>query len=164
LRARYLPALAEGERVAAFAATEAAAGSDHTAVRTAGVLSGEGLELSGEKSYVTNGGFAGLFTVLARTPGLGGTRAFSLVVVPREAPGVEVGPEEVKLGIRGSSTVTVRFEGVYVPMENVLGELGRGMDQAHRCLAWGRTLLSAGCVGTATAALDASRSHVLTRR
>jgi alkylation response protein AidB-like acyl-CoA dehydrogenase len=164
LKERYLPAMAAGERIAAFAATEAGAGSDLAAVRTTGTIEGDAVRLVGEKSYVTNGGFAGVFTVLARTPGLGGARAWSLVCVPREAPGVTVGPEEHKLGIRGSSTVTVRFDDVRVPRDHLVGEVGRGLDHAHRALAWGRTILSAGCVGTARAALDATVAHVASRR
>lgn len=164
LKDRYLPAMAAGERVASFAATEAGAGSDLAAVRTTGTIEGDAVRLVGEKSYVTNGGFAGVFTVLARTPGLGGARAWSLVCVPREAPGVLVGPEEHKLGIRGSSTVTVRFDDVRVPRDHLVGEVGRGLDHAHRALAWGRTILSAGCVGTARAALDATVAHVASRR
>ncbi len=164
LRARYLPAMASGERVAAFAATEAGAGSDLTAVRTTASRAGEVLRLTGEKSYVTNGGFAGVFTVLAQTPGLGGARAMSLLCVPRETPGIEVGPEEDKLGIRGSSTVTVCFDGAAVPLDHLVGSAGRGMDEAHRALEWGRTLMAAGSTGTAQAALALTLAHVATRR
>lgn len=161
---RWLPALARGECVASFAATEAGAGSDLGAIRTTARAHGDGMRLDGEKSYVTNGGFAGLFTVLAATPSLGGARAQSLLCVPRDAPGVEVGPEEDKLGIRASSTVTVRFEDVPVAMDQVLGAPGRGMTQAHDVLAWGRTLMAAGCVGIAESALRKSVEHVGLRR
>lgn len=164
LQRRFLPAIASGERIASFAATEAGAGSDLTAIRTTGTLDGDDVRLDGEKAYVTNGGFAGLFTVLARTPGLGGARAHSLVCVPRETPGVSIGAEEEKLGIRGSSTVTVRFDGARVPRAFVLGEAGKGLDQAHAALAWGRTLMAAGCVGTGRAALEATLAHVSSRR
>jgi alkylation response protein AidB-like acyl-CoA dehydrogenase len=164
LKRALLPEIAAGACIASFGATEAEAGSDLTGIRTTGTLTDQGLSLDGEKVYVTNGGFAGCFTVLARTPGLGGARAHSLVLVPRETPGVLVGPEEEKLGIRGSSTVTVSFEGAVVPRGNVLGEPGRGIEQAHAALAWGRTLMAAGCVGTARAALELTLSHVQTRR
>ena len=149
LRARMLPEIVAGTRIASFAATEAEAGSDLTGIRTTGTPTDDGLRLDGEKVYVTNGGFAGCYTVLARTPGLGGQRAHSLVFVPRETPGVTIGPAEDTLGIRGSSTVTVTFEGI---------------DQAHAALSWGRTLMAAGCVGTARAALDLALSHVTSRR
>lgn len=164
LQRAWLPRLASGACVASFAATEASAGSDLTAIATRGEATAEGLRIDGEKSYVTNGGFAGLFTALVATPGIGGGRAQSLVVVPRETPGLEIGSEEDKLGIRGSSTVAVRFDRAVIPWSHVLGEPGRGTELAYGVLAWGRTLMSSGCVGTARAALDASLEHVRTRR
>lgn len=164
LRREWLPRLASGECVASFSVTEANAGSDLTAIRTTAEPTDGGLRVTGEKSYVTNGGFAGLFTALVRTPGLGGGRATSVVCIPRDTPGVEIGAEEDKLGVRGSSTVTVSFDQAVVPWANVLGEAGRGMDVAHELLGWGRTLMSAGCIGTARAALDATLSHVSARR
>ncbi len=164
LRRRFLPELAAGARVGAFAATEPGAGSDLSAIRTTARRVGGGLEIDGEKSFVTNGGFAGLFTVLVRTPDLGGERACSLVCVPREAAGVEVGKEEDKLGIRGSSTVPVYFRGVAADFDQILGEPGKGLDHAHRLLVWGRSLLASGCVGAARAALRASVAHAATRR
>jgi alkylation response protein AidB-like acyl-CoA dehydrogenase len=164
LQREWLPRLASGECVASFAATEANAGSDLTAINTRGERVPEGIRIDGEKSYVTNGGFAGLFTALVRTPGLGGGRAFSLVAIPRDTPGVQIGREEDKLGIKGSSTVTVGFDGAVVPFGNVIGEPGKGTELTHGVLAWGRTLMSAGCVGTARAAVDAAITHARTRR
>ncbi|AKU95815.1 Butyryl-CoA dehydrogenase [Labilithrix luteola] len=164
LRSTWLPRLASGECVASFSVTEANAGSDLTAIRTTAEPTREGLRIVGEKSYVTNGGFAGLFTVLVRTPGIGGERATSVVCIPRDTPGVEIGLEEDKLGVRGSSTVTLTFDGAVVPWTNLIGEAGRGMDVAHELLGWGRTLMSAGCVGTARAALDATVAYVGMRR
>ncbi len=164
LRRAWLPRLASGECVASFSVTEASAGSDLTAIRTTAEPTRDGMRIVGEKSYVTNGGFAGLFTVLVRTPGLGGDRAMSLVCIPRDTPGVEIGPEEDKLGVRGSSTVTVMFDGVVIPWSHVIGEAGRGLDVTHELLGWGRTLMSAGCVGTAQAALDATVYYVGARR
>jgi len=164
LQREWLPRLASGECIASFAATEASAGSDLNSIRTVGAPVADGLRIDGEKSYVTNGGFAGLFTVLVRTPGLGGSRACSVVCVPRDLPGVQIGSEEDKLGIRGSSTVTVRFDGATIPWTHVLGEAGRGIELTNGLLAWGRTLMSAGCVGTARAALDATLGYVNARR
>lgn len=164
LRRRWLARLASGEVVAAFCATEPGAGSDLTAVATTAHVEGDALRLEGEKAYVTNGGFAGMFTVLARTPDLGGNRAWSLLAVPRDRPGVHVGAEEHKLGIRGTSTTTVRFDGVRLPRNHVLGEPGAGMPHAHRLLEWGRTLMAAGCVGTARTALRATLAHAKGRR
>ena len=164
LKARYLPLLASGEMIAAFAATEAGAGSDLAAVATTGRLDGDHLCVSGEKAYVTNGGFADLFTVLARTPGYGGARAHCLLLIPRNSPGITIGPEEHKLGICGSSTLTVTFDDVRVPLDHVIGEPGKGMSHAYRVLEWGRSLMAAGCVGTGRAALDMAVTHVATRR
>lgn len=165
LRREYLPRLAEGELIAAFAATEAGAGSDLQSIRTTATLTASGgLRVEGEKHYVTNGGFAGLYTVLARTPELGGARSQALICVPRDLPGVEIGPEEHKLGIRGSSTTTLRFNGVEVPRDNLLGAPGLGAEHAHRALEWGRSLMSAGCLGTAQTALALTAEHALGRR
>ncbi len=164
LQRQWLPRLASGECIASFAATEASAGSDLGAIRTVGEATTDGLRISGEKSYVTNGGFAGLFTVLVRTPGIGGDRGSSVVCIPRTSAGVEIGREEDKLGIRGSSTVTVRFDGTVIPWSHVLGEAGRGIELTNGLLAWGRTLMSAGCVGTARGALEQTVAYVQARR
>jgi alkylation response protein AidB-like acyl-CoA dehydrogenase len=164
LRETLLPRMASGECIGAFAATEAGAGSDLTKLRTVVCEAAGDLVLDGEKSFVTNGGFAGVFTVLAGSSTPGAARGHTLVCIPADAPGVVVGREEEKLGIRASSTVTVRFEGVRVPRDHVLGEPGRGMYYAHASLAWGRTIMAAGCVGTARAALAATLAHVTSRR
>ncbi len=164
LRDTWLPRMARGACIGAFAATETGAGSDLAAMRTVLRKTADGLVLDGEKAFVTNGGFAGLFTVLASSPSLGAERGHTLVCVPADAPGVSIGREEQKLGIRASSTVTVRFDGVHVPEDHLLGEPGRGMQHAQGILAWGRTIMAAGCVGTARAALSATIAHVTSRR
>ena len=159
VRSAWLPRLASGACVGAFAATESAAGSDLMAVATRARFEGEEIVISGEKSYVTNGGLAGCFTVLARTA----AHAHALVLVPRHSPGVGVGTEEHKLGVCASSTVTVSFEQVRVPCANLLGSSERGLEAAYGVLSWGRTLMAAGCVGTMRAALSAITTHVTTR-
>ncbi|MGA2449584.1 MAG: acyl-CoA dehydrogenase family protein [Polyangiaceae bacterium] len=165
LQAHWLPRIAAGECITAFGATEAGAGSDLMAIRTTGrLVDDNALRIDGEKSYVTNGGFANLFTVLVRTPGLGGDRGHTLVAIPAGTPGISLGKEEHKLGIRGSSTVTVAFEDVIVPMTHVLGRAGEGMELAYKLLAWGRTLMSAGCAGAAQGALDATVRYVGERK
>ncbi len=165
LQARYLPEVAAGARIAAFAATEPEAGSDISAVRTTLREVDGQLRLDGDKCYVTNGGICGLVTVLARSPGLGGARAgHTLVLVDPEAPGVSRGREEHKLGLKGSSTVTLTFDGVVVPPEHVLGELSQGLGHAHAALCWGRTFMAAGCLGSAQAALRQVREHTVARR
>ncbi len=163
-RNRWLPALARGERIASFAATEPGAGSDLTSLQTTARMDGEALCVDGEKAYVTNGGFAGLFTVLAAAPGIGGRHGSVVVALPAESPGITVGPEEHKLGIRASSTVSLHFEGVRAAMDQVVGTPGRGHDVAYDVLTWGRTLMAAGCVGTAAGALAATVDHVSNRR
>ncbi len=164
LRARYLPEIAEGQRICAFAATEPSAGSDISAVKTTlAEVDGE-LRLSGSKIYVTNGGMAALVTVLARSPGLGGAKAgHTLVAVDTRWPGVKKGAEEKKLGLKGSSTITIDFDDVEIPRDHVLGEPSQGLGYAHKALTWGRTFMAAGCLGVARSALAATREHVQVR-
>lgn len=164
LQAKLLPKLASGEMIASFAATETGAGSDLMAIRTTATPVDGGVRIDGEKNYVTNGGFAKLFTVLTRSPQMGGARAHSLVCVPRDTPGVHVGAEEHKMGLRSSSTVTVHFDGAVVPMEYVLGTPGQGYAYAQHALTWGRTIMSAGCVGAARNGLKATLAYVVSRK
>ena len=164
LRAKWLPLLAEGKRVASFAATEPGAGSNLAAISTRATLDGDDIILDGEKIWVTNGGFAGVYTVLARSPGIGAAQGHVLVLVPRETPGVEIGPEEHKMGLNASSTITLRLDGVRLPRSHILGTPGRGLEDAQAILAWGRTVLAAGCLGTTRAALRMSLQHTADRR
>ncbi|MBX3248677.1 MAG: acyl-CoA dehydrogenase family protein [Myxococcales bacterium] len=161
-KARWLPLLASGEVIAAFAATEAGAGSDLSAIATHYHRARGGVCVNGEKQYVTNGRLAGLFTVLARAKETRGQHA--LICIPASAPGLEVGPEEHKLGIRASSTTSLHLDEVPVSGDALLGEGGRGLKDAYDALAIGRTVMSAGCVGTAQAAFDATLAHVQRRR
>jgi acyl-CoA dehydrogenase family member 9 len=146
---RYLPKLATGELIAAFCLTEPGAGSDAASVRTTAVRQGDHWLLNGDKLWITNGGFAGFFTVFAKTPDIqkNGKAQLTAFIVTRDLPGVSVGPHEDKMGIRASSTTTVHFEDVKVPDENVLGEVGMGFKTAMRILNAGRTGLGGGCVG-----------------
>jgi alkylation response protein AidB-like acyl-CoA dehydrogenase len=161
---RLLPEVAQGKRIASFAATEPGAGSDISAVRTIVREIDGKLFLDGSKCYVTNGGLAGLVTVLARSPGLGGARAgHTLVLVDPRASGVSRSREENKLGLKGSSTVTIEFEHVEIPREHLLGELSKGLEHAHQALCWGRTFMAAGCIGSARGALDDAVEHTKTR-
>jgi acyl-CoA dehydrogenase family protein 9 len=146
---RYLPRLATGELIAAFCLTEPGAGSDAASVRTTAVRQGDHWLLNGDKLWITNGGFAGFFTVFAKTPDIqkNGKAQLTAFIVTRDMPGVSVGPHEDKMGIRASSTTTVHFEDVKVPDENVLGEVGMGFKTAMRILNAGRTGLGGGCVG-----------------
>jgi acyl-CoA dehydrogenase family protein 9 len=146
---RYLPKLATGELVAAFALTEPSAGSDAAGIKTTATLAPDGSHylLNGSKIWITNGGFADVFTVFARTsePEAGKPRITAFIV--ERGMGVRTGPEEHKLGIRGSSTTEVYFEDVEVPAANVLGEAGRGFKVAMEILNSGRLSLAAGALG-----------------
>jgi acyl-CoA dehydrogenase family member 9 len=149
-KAEYLPKLASGEHVAAFALTEPSAGSDAAAIQTRAepLPDGSGYVLNGSKIWITNGGFADVFTVFARTsaPEAGQKPKITAFIVDR-AMGVKNGPAEHKLGIRGSSTTEVFFEDVHVPQKNILGDVGRGFKVAVEVLNSGRLGLAAGAVG-----------------
>jgi acyl-CoA dehydrogenase family member 9 len=148
LKDRYLPRLATGEIVAAFALTEPNAGSDAAAIQTRAEPHGDGYVLRGSKIWITNGGFADLFTVFARTsaPDEGAKPKITAFLVER-AWGVKSGPNAHKLGIRGSSTTELFFDDVRVPASHVLGEPGRGFRVAMQVLNSGRLGLASGCVG-----------------
>ena len=163
LKETYLPRMASGERLAACAVTEPGAGSDLMAIATRGILRGGRLVVDGSKLFVTNGGLASVFTVAASTPGLGGARGHSLLLLQLDDAGLEVGPEEDKLGIRGSSTTTLHFDEMDVPLDRVIGTPGKAMDHLAHILAWGRTVMAAGCTGTARAAFEIATRHVTER-
>ncbi|MCK6545099.1 acyl-CoA dehydrogenase family protein [Myxococcota bacterium] len=165
LKEKYLPEIAEGRRIAAFSATEPGAGSDLTGIKTTATLRGDDLVLNGQKIWVTNARFAGLVTALAATPELGaGKKTQSLVVVDPTWPGVQVGREERKLGLKGSSTASVYFDNVVVPRSHAIVPEAGGPPIHEPVLAFGRTVMAAGCVGAARAALDKIVEQVTTRR
>ena len=144
---KYLPRLAKVELLAAYALTEPLAGSDALAVRTRADLTPDGkfYVLNGQKMWITNGGAADLFTVFAKVGG----EKFTAFLVERSFPGVTSGAEEHKMGIKGSSTTAVYLDNVRVPVENVLGEIGRGHIIAFNILNIGRLKLGPGAVGGA---------------
>jgi alkylation response protein AidB-like acyl-CoA dehydrogenase len=143
---KYLPALASGERIAAFCLTESGSGSDAGSIKTKADKQDDGSWiLNGEKIWITNGGMAGFFTVFARTDNEHGK--LSAFLVEREWEGISTGAKEDKLGIRASSTTTVMFDNVKVPAENLLGQEGKGFKIAMAILNNGRTGLGGGCVG-----------------
>ena len=164
---RYLPKLASGEWVAAFALTEPGAGSDAGAIQTraAPMKDGTGYTLNGSKIWITNGGFADVFTVFARTSPVdeGVKPRISAFIVEREW-GVKNGPNEHKLGIRGSSTTEIFFDDVHVPNANLLGEDGRGFKVAMEVLNSGRLGLASGCVGMAKKLIKLAVDRVHERR
>ena len=136
---KYLPKLASAEMIAAYCLSEPQAGSDALAARTRADLSPDGTHyvLNGQKMWITNGGFADLYTVFAKVGG----EKFTAFLVERAWPGVSAGAEEKKMGIKGSSTTAVFFDNVKVPVENVLGEIGRGHIIAFNILNLGRLML-----------------------
>ncbi|MBU8688135.1 acyl-CoA dehydrogenase family protein [Priestia megaterium] len=158
----YLPALAVGEKIAAYALTEPGSGSDALGARTTARLNAEGTHyvLNGEKQWITNAGFADVFVVYAKIDG----DKFSAFIVEREFPGVSVGPEEKKMGIKSSSTRTLILEDALVPKENVLGEIGKGHVIAFNILNIGRYKLGVGAVGAGKRALEITSQYVNQRQ
>lgn len=160
-RARYLPRLASGELVGAYALSEAASGSDALGARaTATRQPAGGYALTGEKLWITNGGFADLFVVFAKVDG----EQFTAFLVPRDTPGVTPGREEHKMGLHGSSTAPLLLEGAHVGEDAVLGEVGKGHKVAFTVLNYGRFKLGAMTVGGARQALCDASTYAASRR
>jgi len=161
-RRRWLPGLADGSIVAAYALTEPGAGSDAQGIRTRADLAPGGTHyvLDGSKQFITNAGFADLFTLYAKVDG----ERFTAFLVPRDAPGLTVEAEEHKLGVRGSSTCALTLAGVRVPVENVLGDVGRGHVVAYNVLNVGRFKLAAGCLGGMRPTIDRAIAYAADRR
>jgi alkylation response protein AidB-like acyl-CoA dehydrogenase len=159
---KYLPALATGEKLAAYALTEPGSGSDALGARTTARLNAEGTHyvLNGEKQWITNAGFADIFVVYAKIDG----EQFSAFIVEREFPGVSTGAEEKKMGIKSSSTRTLILEDALVPKENVLGEIGKGHLIAFNILNIGRYKLGAGAVGGSKRALEVTIQYANQRQ
>lgn len=159
---RYLPDLASGKRLAAYCLTEPGSGSDALGAKTTATLSEDGKHyiLNGEKQWITNAGFADVFVVYAKIDG----EKFTAFIVERTFPGVSFGPEEKKMGIKGSSTRTVILQDVPVPVENLLGEPGRGHVIAFNILNVGRYKLAVGAVGSAKRALELATTYAKERK
>src|SRR5690625_411262 len=159
---KYLPKLATGELIAAYALTEPGSGSDALGAKTTAKLNDAGTHfiLNGEKQWITNSDFADVFVVYAKIDG----EHFSAFIVEREFPGVSVGPEEKKMGIKSSSTRTLVLEDAEVPVENLLGEKGRGHIIAFNILNVGRYKLAIGGVGGAKRALELATKYVNERK
>jgi len=160
-KAKYLPRLATGEMIGAYALTEPEAGSDSLSGKTAATLSPDGkyYVLNGQKQFITNAGFADLFVTYAKVDG----DQFTSFIVERKFEGVSVGEEEDKMGLRGSSTRAVIFTDAKVPVENVLGEVGKGHVVAFNSLNIGRLKLAGGCVGSTKIALENSVTYAKQR-
>jgi acyl-CoA dehydrogenase family member 9 len=166
---RWLPKLATGEMIAAFALTEPEAGSDAASIKTTAVYDEKANEfvLNGSKHWISNGGFAEFFTVFAkdvRLPEKDEHRRITAFVVTKDLGGVVPGKEEKKLGLKGSSTVPVELQNVRVPAFHVLGERGQGFKIAVEILNTGRTSLGAGCIGGCKVMLREAARHATQRK
>jgi butyryl-CoA dehydrogenase len=161
---QYLPDLCSGRKIGAFAITESGAGSDAAAQKTTAVKKGDKYIINGSKIFITNGGYAGTFLVLAMTDkakGIkGGATAF---IVEKSFPGFKVGQVEEKLGICASSTTELIFDNMEVPAENILGKEGEGFIVAMKALDAGRISIGAQALGIAQGALDASVAYAKER-
>jgi acyl-CoA dehydrogenase family protein 9 len=168
-KARWLPALAAGEKIAAFALTEAEAGSDAASIRTTARYDPERKEfvLDGSKHWISNGGIAGFFTLFAKDVALEATdehRRITAFAVTTDLPGLEIGAEEKKLGLKGSSTVSLILKDLRVPASHVIGQRGAGFKVAVEVLNTGRTSLGAGCLGGCKAMMREAALHARDRR
>ena len=159
---KYLPRLATGEIVGAYALSEATSGSDALSCRARAVLSSDGNHyiLNGEKMWITNAAFADLFTVFAKIDG----EKFSAFLVEKTFPGFSHGAEEHKMGIRGSSTCPIILNDCKVPVENLLGEIGKGHIIAFNILNIGRFKLGAMCVGGARVSIESAVAYAKQRK
>ncbi|MFN0072187.1 MAG: acyl-CoA dehydrogenase family protein [Chloroflexota bacterium] len=159
---KYLPGLASGRTLAAYALTEPSSGSDALAARTTARLSESGQQwiLNGTKQWITNSGFADLFTLYAKVD----SERFSAFLIERDTPGLSIGAEEHKMGLHGSSTCSVQLEDARIPRENLLGEVGRGHIIAFTILNLGRLKLAAGAVGACKHALALATRYAQERR
>jgi alkylation response protein AidB-like acyl-CoA dehydrogenase len=160
-RAKYVPKLASGAFKGSYGLTEPNSGSDALSAKTTAKLSADGTHylLNGQKCWITNGGFADIYTVFAKIDG----EQFTAFIVERGMEGFTLGPEEHKMGIKGSSTVQLYFQDCKVPVENVLGEIGRGHIIAFNILNIGRLKLGAATIGGARRALSTTLKYAKAR-
>ena len=160
---KYLPDIASGRKLAAFALTEATAGSDAAAIKTTAQRTSAGYVLNGTKQFITNGGEAEIYTVIALTAKEKGPRGASAFLVEKGTPGFSFGRKEKKLGIRASSTRELVFEDCLVPKENMIGREGMGFIMTMRLLDRSRPGLGAQAVGLAQGALEAAVDYARQR-
>jgi len=161
---KYLVPLAKGEKIGAFGLTEPNAGTDASGQQTTAYLDGDNYILNGSKIFITNGGVADTFVVLAMTDKSQGTRGISAFIVEKDFPGFSIGKVEEKLGIRASSTTELVFENCVVPKENLLGKEGKGFGIAMKTLDGGRIGIAAQALGIAQGALDEAVAYMKERK
>ncbi|GAB3789292.1 acyl-CoA dehydrogenase [Virgibacillus kimchii] len=157
----YLPKLASGEYLGAFALTEPGAGSDAANIRTKAVKKGDSYILNGSKVFITNGGEADTYITFARTGE--GTKGISAFIVEKDTPGLEIGKKERKMGLHGSNTVSLNFDQCEVPAKQMLGEEGEGFKIAMANLNVGRIGIAAQALGIAEAALEHATAYAKER-
>ncbi len=160
---KYLPDIASGKTLAAFALTEESAGSDAAAIKTTAVKKDGYYVLNGSKQFITNGGEADIYTVVAMTDREKGVRGASVFLVEKDSPGFSFGRKEKKLGIRASATRELVFEDCRVPAENIIGREGAGFPMIMRLLDRSRPGIGAQAVGIAQGAYEAALEHARTR-
>jgi len=160
---KFLPVLCAGEKLAAFALTEPQAGSDAGAIASFAERKGDKYILNGQKTFITNGGVADVYSVFASTDRSAGVRGITAFIVEKDMPGFRAGLPEDKMGIRGSHTTDLFFEDVEIPAGNRLGAEGEGFRIAMKTLDAGRLSLGAQCLGTAKEALALSVKHANSR-
>jgi alkylation response protein AidB-like acyl-CoA dehydrogenase len=162
-RADHLPAMLGGDLLGAYALSEPASGSDAASLRTKAVRDGDGWVLTGTKAWITHGGVADFYTVMART-GVEGPRGVTAFLVPGDAEGLSAAPPEKKMGLKGSPTAQIHLDGVRVPDERRIGEEGQGFAIALSALDSGRLGIAACAIGLAQAALDEAVAYAADRR
>ena len=160
---KYLPGVASGKKLAAFAVTEAEAGSDIGAIKTTATRTSEGYVINGTKQFITNGGEADLYTVIALTDKTKGPRGASVFLVEKDTPGFSFGRKEKKMGIRTSSTRELVFEDCLVPEENIIGREGIGFITTLRLFDLSRPGIGALAVGLAQGAMEAAVDYAKKR-
>jgi acyl-CoA dehydrogenase len=160
---KYLPAMASGEKIGAFALTEPEAGSNAANLRTTAVRKGDKYVLNGLKHYITNAIEASVFTVMAVTDSAKGAKGITSFIVEKDFPGFKLGKVEKKMGLRGSHSAELVFEDCEVPVENVLGTEGQGYVNALKILANGRAGLAARNLGSSQKLLDMSVAYAKER-
>lgn len=163
-KSKYLPKMATGEWIGAFALTEPDAGSNAANLKTTAVRQGDKFILNGMKHYITNAHDAEIFTVMAVTDLEKGVKGITSFIVEKGSPGFEIGAPEKKLGLRGSNTAELYFDNVEIPIENVLGIEGEGYINALKILANGRAGMAARCLGSSERLLEHSMQHSMERK
>ncbi len=160
---KYLRLLVEGKKIGAFALTEPNAGTDSSKQSSKAVLDGDNYILNGQKCFITNGGEAGIYIVLAMTDKEKGNKGISAFIVESDFPGFSIGKKENKMGIRASATAELIFKDCIIPKENLIGKEGSGFKIAMQALDGGRIAMAAQAVGIAQGALDETVAYLMQR-